>query len=173
MDFFTEYIIKQKKSPMLWLAVPGMVIAILAVWLLTLPFLASPVLSGIVSLLDAGIVYVAYIVITNFNVEYEYIVTNTELDVDKIINRSKRKRVCTLRLSEIELMAPVGSAEFKSDENSMFKNVYMAAISANHPDAYFVIYEKNGEKNKLIFNPTDKILEYAKKISPRKVHTKA
>lgn len=173
MDFFTEYIIKQKKSPKVWLAVFGMLVAILAVWFFSMPFLASPALSGIVGLLDAGIVYVAYIVITNFNIEYEYIATNTDLDVDKIINRRKRKRVCSFRLSEIELMAPVGSAEFKGDENSTFKNVYMAAISAEHPDAYFIIYEKNGERNKLVFNPTEKIIEYAKKISPRKVHTKA
>ena len=173
MDFFTEYIIKQKKSPKVILAALGMVLLTLIVWYFSLYFLANPMFSGIIGLIDAGMVYISYIVITNFNIEYEYIATNTELDVDKIINRRKRKRVASFRLSEIELMAPVGYAEFKHEENGNFKNVYMAAISENHPDAYYVIYEKNGERNKLIFNPTEKIIDYAKKIAPRKVYVKA
>ena len=173
MDFFTEYIIKQKKSPKVILAALGMILLTLIVWYLSLFLLSNAALSGIVGLIDAGMVYVSYIVITNFNIEYEYIATNTDLDVDKIINRRKRKRIASFRLTEIELMAPVGYAEFKHEENGNFKNVYMAAISADHPDAYYIIYEKNGERNKLIFNPTDKIIEYAKRIVPRKVYTKA
>lgn len=173
MDFFTEYIVKQKKSPKVYLAAVGMVFLTLAVWYFSLILLASPVFSGIAALLDMGVVYVSYIVITSFNVEYEYIATNTDLDVDKIINRRKRKRIASLRLNDIELMAPVGYKEFANEENGTFKNVHMAAISADHPDAYYIIYEKNGERNKLIFNPTEKIIEYAKRISPRKVYVKA
>ena len=120
-----------------------------------------------------GMVYFTYIVITSFNIEYEYIATNTELDIDKIINRRKRKRILSLRLSEIELMAPVGYSELLSQENGNFAKVHMAAIEQNHPDAYYIIYEKNGEKNKLIFNPTDKIIEYAKRMATSKVYKKA
>ncbi|MBQ8526031.1 MAG: hypothetical protein IJ460_04875 [Clostridia bacterium] len=173
MDFFTEYIIKQKKSPKVILAAVGMVLLTLIVWYLSLFLIANPMFSGIAGLLDAGMVYFTYVVITNFNIEYEYIATNTDLDIDKITNRRKRKRVASLRLNEIEIMAPVGYAEFKNEENGTFKNVYMAAICENHPDAYYIIYEKNGERNKLVFNPTDKIIEYAKRIVPRKVYTKA
>lgn len=173
MDFFTEYIIKQKKSPKVYLAAAGMVLLTLIVWYFSLYFLANPMFSGIVGLLDAGMVYFTYIIITNFDVEYEYIATNTDLDIDRIIHRRKRKRIASLRLNEIELMAPVGYAEFKHEENGSFKNVYMAAISADHPDAYYIIYEKNGERNKLIFNPTEKIIEYSQRMAPRKVFKKA
>ena len=173
MDFFTEHIVKQKKSPKVILAAAGMVLLTLIVWYFSLILIANPLLSGIGGLIDMGMVYFTYIVITSFNIEYEYIATNTELDIDKIINRRKRKRILSLRLSEIELMAPVGYSELLSQENGNFAKVHMAAIEQNHPDAYYIIYEKNGEKNKLIFNPTDKIIEYAKRMATSKVYIKA
>ena len=172
MDFFTEHIIKQKKSQKVIFAAIGMILLTVAVWYFTLPFTVIPLLAGIIGFLDAGMVYATYIVITNFNIEYEYISTNTDLDIDKIVNRRKRTRVASLRLNSIELMAPVGYSDFRNEENGTFNKVIMAAISADHPDAYYIIYEQNGTRTKLVFNPTDKMIEYAKRISPRKVYTK-
>ncbi len=42
--------------------------------------------------------YLAYILFTNTFVEYEYIVTNNDLDIDKIVGRRKRKRLITVNL---------------------------------------------------------------------------
>ena len=172
MDFFTEYIIKQKKSPFVYIAAVGMVIATLLVWMLTLPFLGVAAISGLVGLVDVGMVYLSYIVITNFNIEYEYIVTNTDLDVDKIINRRKRKRVISVRFSDMELMAPVGYPDFRAEENGTFAKVHMAAKSADDPEAYYIITDTNGTRVKLIFNPTQNMVDNAKRIAPRKVYTK-
>ncbi len=172
MDFFTEYIIKQKKSPFVYIAAVGMVIATLLVWMLTFPFLGVAAISGLVGLVDVGMVYLSYIVITNFNIEYEYIVTNTDLDVDKIINRRKRKRVISVRFSDMELMAPVGYPDFRAEENGTFAKVHMAAKSADDPEAYYIITDTNGTRVKLIFNPTQKMVDNAKRIAPRKVYTK-
>ncbi|UKI37385.1 MAG: DUF6106 family protein [Clostridiales bacterium] len=48
--------------------------------------------SSFVLLIDAGVVYGAYILITHFNVEYEYILTNGDIDIDKIIAKKKEKK---------------------------------------------------------------------------------
>lgn len=172
MDFCTEYIIKQKKSPLVYLAGAGMVVATLLVWILTLPFLGVAALSGLIGLVDAGMIYLSYIVITSFNIEYEYIVTNTYLDVDKIINRRKRKRIISVNFSKMELMAPVGFPDFRAEENGNFAKVYMAAKSADDTNAYYIITDDKGGRTKLIFSPTEKMVENAKRIAARKVYTK-
>ena len=161
MDHFTEYIVKQKTSKIKILVTMGMIIAVLAVWILSLAFASIPIISSLVILIDAGAVY---------NIEYEYCVTNGDMDVDKIINRRKRKRITSLKFSDIEIMAPVGYEQFKNEENGEFAEVIMAAISPDHPDAYYIIYDNNGKRTKLIFNPTQKIVEIAKVFAPRKVH---
>ena len=44
-------------------------------------------------LVAAGLVYLSYRLITGRNLEYEYIVTNGELDVDVIINKKNIKNI--------------------------------------------------------------------------------
>ncbi len=170
MDFFTEHIIKQKKSNLKILAAIGMVIVTLAVWILTLPFTAIPMVSSIVVLVDAAVAYAAYLVITSFNIEYEYCITNSEMDVDKIINRKKRKRIASLKFTNIEIMAPVGDIRFENEENGEFASVIMAAISPDHPDAYYIVFDNDGKRTKLIFNPNRKMIETASVFAPKKVY---
>jgi len=165
MDFFTEIIIKQKKSPMVYLATLGMILATLVVWMFSLTLMAIPALSGIVGLLDVGIVYLSYYVISGFNVEYEYIATNTDLDIDKITNRRKRKRIISLRLNEIDILAPIENDRGNQSE----AKVINAARSKDDPDAYYIIANKNGQKTKIIFNPNEKMVENAKRFYPERV----
>ncbi len=170
MDFFTEHIIKQKKSNLKLLAAIGMIVVTLAVWILTLPFTTIPVASSFVMLVDAAVAYCAYLVITSFNIEYEYCITNSEMDVDKIINRKKRKRIASLKFTNIEIMAPVGDIRFENEENGEFASVIMAAIAPRHPDAYYIIFDNNGKRTKLIFNPSKKMIETAIAFAPKKVY---
>ena len=165
MDFFTEVIIKQKKSPLVYLATLGMILATLVVWAFSLTLMGVPALSGIVGLLDIGIVYLSYYVISGFNIEYEYIATNTDIDIDKIVNRRKRKRIISLRLSEIDTLAPIENDRNNSGETKVIN----AARSKNDPDAYYIITSKNGQKTKIIFNPNEKMIENAKKFYPERV----
>lgn len=168
MDFFTETIIKQKKSPMVYLATLGMILATLIVWVFSLALMSIPALSSLVGILDVGIVYLSYYVISGFNIEYEYIATNTDLDIDKIVNKRKRKRIISLRLSDIDILAPVENAR----ENSGQTKIINAAKSKNDPDAYYIITSKNGQKTKIIFNPNEKMIENAKRFYPERVITR-
>ncbi len=170
MDYFSEYIIKQKKSKKVFLAAASMIILTLSIWVLTFPLVVHPVLSSIVSLIDAAAAYATYLVISNFNIEYEYCVTNTELDVDKIINRRKRKRITSVKFTSMEIMAPCGDSRFANDENGNFAKIYMAAKSSKDPDAYFIIYEENGQRTKLVFNPIHKMIDIAKLFAPGKTY---
>lgn len=48
-----------------------------------------------------GVFYLSWYLITATSVEYEYIVTNNEMDIDKIVGQRKRKRLITIKLNTV------------------------------------------------------------------------
>lgn len=163
MDVFCEYIVKVKKNPVeLTISALGIILAVILLGF-SLFFLFTP-FSSFVLLIDAGVVYGAYILITHFNVEYEYILTNGDIDIDKITAKRKRKRVLSFSTKEFEIVAP-----YKQGEN--YTNV-LDLGTRNYEDAYYAVFSKDGQKKTLVFNPPQKMIEAMKTYSPRTVHLK-
>lgn len=163
MDVFCEYIVKAKRKPVHnVITVLGIILTIVLIYL-SLPILASP-LSSVALLLDAAIIYGLYILITHFNIEYEYILTNSELDVDKIIAKRKRKRVFSMNVKDFEVLEPV-------DSNKNYQNI-LDCSSKNNQDLYYGIFSKDSKTQTLIFNPPLKMLENMKQYSPRTIRIK-
>lgn len=100
------------------------------------------------------------------NVEYEYLYVNGDLDIDKIMNRSKRKRVFTAHVNDLELLAPV-----KEPELRQYGDAKTFDYSSRNDDArlYALIVIDRGQKTKVIFEPNDTIIEGFKMLAPRKV----
>ena len=48
-----------------------------------------------------GIFYLSWYLITATSVEYEYIITNNDMDIDKITGRRTRKRLITVKLNTV------------------------------------------------------------------------
>lgn len=163
MDVFCEYIVKVKKNPVeLTISALGIILAVILLGF-SLFFLFTP-FSSFVLLIDAGVVYGAYILITHFNVEYEYILTNGDIDIDKIIAKRKRKRVLSFSTKEFEIVAP-----YKQGEN--YTNV-LDLGTRNYENAYYAVFSKDGQKKTLVFNPPQKMIEAMKTYSPITVHLK-
>lgn len=57
-------------------------------------------------LILCGAIYGAYWLISGMSIEYEYILTNGEIDVDKIIAQRKRKRLVTVSAKTFEAFGP-------------------------------------------------------------------
>lgn len=163
MDVFCEYIVKVKKKPVELLLSGLGVIAGLLLLGVSLMFLFTA-FSSFVLLIDAGIVYGVYILITHFNVEYEYILTNGDIDIDKITAKRKRKRMLSFSTKEFEIVAP-----YKEGQN--YTNV-LDLGTRNYDNAYYAVFSKDGQKKTLIFNPPQKMIEAMKTYSPRTVHLK-
>jgi hypothetical protein len=101
MDVFAEYLVEKKpdvrdtalKICVITAAVSLSVIILLTAFLLLyLPF----------AIIIAGVVWLAAYILRGINVEYEYILTNKELDIDKIIGKRRRKRLISLDLLTAE-----------------------------------------------------------------------
>lgn len=169
MDVFNEHIVSRKPSGAQWVL---RILILLAAALLSL--LAVTFVPQIGLVLAAGIIYGAYWLFSSFNVEYEYILTNGELDVDKIVNRRKRKRVLTVDCRKFEVMAHVQDEAHRAEmESSNIQTKLDVSSGANYDKAYFCIFtdEKKG-RVRMIFEPTEKMLASIKSFIPRKLFIK-
>ena len=175
MDIFYEYIVKRKKETKDYLIIAGIIVLglILSVVLLGLTIIFSTYLSGLGLVLIFLLWWGAWTLMGSRNLEYEYILTNNYLDIDKIIARRGRKRLCTINFKEIEQCAsttdPMFGHIYRNTEGRTVKN-YAGDINA--PRVYFVDFSKDAERVRVLFQPNERILDGLKKANPRLVAVK-
>jgi hypothetical protein len=165
VDIFLEKIVRRKKT-----AVDGVVIAsIILSALIIIMFVSSlSFLAAFSPLVIVGIGYLGYVFIRNMNVEYEYIVTNGDLDIDMIIAQRKRKRVFSGNCKDFDVVAKMTSGQFNNNTDSIKKRIN-AVTAMDSPDVYFLTTVKDGSKVLVFFEPHPKMIESFKKYIPRKV----
>ena len=167
MDTFMEKLVTRKKTLTDHLITIGAVIgsALLILLSLSIPILIQ---LGLSLVLAAVAAYLGYRVITSRNIEYEYIVTNGDLDIDMIVSKRKRKRIFSANCKEFDIVSPVKSSHFDQSVQNI-KNRIDASSSIDSPDAYFITLNYNGERTLVIFEPTEKMLNNFRLYIPRKV----
>lgn len=165
MDIFLEKIVRRKKTIVDSAIIAGIIVlAILLIMILgSFGFLRS-----FAPLFIVGIGYIAYVFIRSRSIEYEYIVTNGDLDIDMIIAQRKRKRVFSGPCKEFEMVAKLTSGQYDHNIQSI-KNRVMAVSSMESPDVYFISLAKDGKRTLVFFEPHAKMIESFKKYIPRKV----
>ncbi len=172
MDVFVEYMVKKQNTGKDVLL--KVVYAVLGVGLLFLAFILSPFLGmfgSIAILAGCGAVYGAYYLITSMNVEYEYIITNGEMDVDKIIARRRRKRLLTANARRFD---EFGAYNHQSMASRSFANRVYACTAPEDPGNYYAVFNHPtlGE-TLLVFTPNDKVLDSMRGFIPRQAGGRA
>ncbi|MBQ3841485.1 MAG: hypothetical protein II820_02215 [Ruminiclostridium sp.] len=107
----------------------------------------------LVAAFSAAVVWGLVWLIQGTFVEYEYIVTNDDLDIDKIIGKRKRKRLITVSLRSVKELA-----EYTPDKE-ISADVSVIAHDESGIGMYYVISEseKYGDLA-VIFNPDKRTL---------------
>ena len=149
MDSFFEQIVKKKKSAASWAIIFAVVLATVVVTAFAWLFNVLPIIATV------GAIYGAWWLITNQNVEYEYCVTNGDIDVDKIVARRKRTRLVSVSGRKVRALAPY-------DPNKplgKFQRTLLLAPSANEEGLWYFTYhsKKNGD-TLVVFMPDDRVL---------------
>ncbi len=160
MDTFVEQIIVKKKGPKEIAVITGtIVLAVILVFVLLWFF-------NVFSLVfDILIVYGAWWLITGQNIEYEYSVTNGDIDIDQIIAQRKRKRVVSVAGSKIETAGPYNPAEFAGRS---FDRTVVAAPSETEPGVWYFTYRSKKNGNTLVvFQPDERVMEAFKEALPK------
>lgn len=118
-----------------------------------------------------GLIVLCYFKLPSFDLEFEYLYVNGELDVDKIMSKTKRKRVARIDMDKVELIAPLKSHELDYYRNN--NQIKVQDYSSGEEDHNIYAMILNGEKGMqmIYFEPNDVILNDMKRIAPRKVKT--
>lgn len=101
------------------------------------------------------------------NLEYEYMYLDKELTIDKVMNKSKRKRVGVFEIERMEILAPINSHQLDSYKNRQVKTVDYSIGEELQPDRRYAMYY-NGEK-RMLLSPSPELLKAIHNVAPRKV----
>ena len=99
----------------------------------------------------------AYFLNMYTDLEYEYLYLDKELSVDKIMAKSKRKRV----------FAPVYSYHLDNFKNRQVKEKDYSIGEVLQPDGRYAMYYEGGEK--ILLSPNEELVKVLKNMAPRKV----
>ena len=109
----------------------------------------------------------AYFVNLNADLEYEYLYVDKELAVDKVLAKSRRKRVAVFDVGKMEILAPIKSWHLDNYKNRQDKVVDYSSGEEKQPDGRYVFYY-DGQK-KVIFEPNEEMIKAITTVAPRKV----
>ena len=119
-------------------------------------------------LLPAGIVLavVTFFLFPRFDLEYEYLYVNGDLDIDKIMHKAKRKRVFSMNVNDLEVLAPIDAIELRQYQRA---KVLDYSSGTGRGRLYALVVTDHGQQKKIIFEPNDTIVEGFFLLAPRKV----
>ena len=168
-DVFMEKIVSRRKTGKDYLKIAGVILAALVVLILISMF--GSYVGFLVPLLLVGVGYLLYILLTSMNIEFEYIVTNGDLDIDEIIARRKRKRVFSCKAKEIELMAKVGSDEWRDARKQTSRKLLDCSQIIDATGNWFILSEYKGQRMIVVFAPDERMLRSMRRFNPSKIRS--
>lgn len=149
MDTFVEQLVERFPSAGIKArrALTALAAGFLSLFILFVSLFVFPMLI----VLAVGVVYLAWVIIRETQVEYEYILTGTELDIDKVMGRRRRKRMITLQLSRAKEW---GQGEPQSSAGT---KATVVAHSGREGELWYLIAdnEKIGGSVLLYFSPNE------------------
>lgn len=132
------------------------------------------VLTGCLALLSVLFLVVAvaagvgaYFVGMVTDLEYEYLYLDRELTIDKVMAKTRRKRVAVYQLDRMEILAPVRSYHLDNYKNRNVKEKDYSIGCEEQPDQRYAMYYEGGEK--LILSPSPELVRAMRNAAPRKV----
>lgn len=160
-DTYAEWLVK-RKTPAYAYAIKGVMIFLCIIG----AFLALTTAFGILILAAVGVG--TYFVFQGQNLEYEYLIVNDQINIDKIMGQSRRKKAWESNMEEIQIVAPSDSYLLKDYERPGMKVLNFSSMAPN-AKTYSIIQQSGANTTKVIFEPNDRILHCMRQRSPRKV----
>lgn len=162
-DLYKEHLVKKEptaKDRLVRFGSITLTVLFLAAGLLMHPlFLIPGVALGVVSYI---------FLIPNTDVEYEYLLVNHSLDVDKVMAKSKRKKLRSFDLSAADIIAPVNSHRMDYyNSNTNMKVLDFSSGNPEHKRFAFVIRDE-GTATKVIIEPDEAMANSMRQSMPNK-----
>ena len=184
-DVYMEYLIKRKKDAkqiaIIVLIIAAAAFVSLALFFLMFGFAYASVdpqtgtssfgsfIFGIGLVLMAFAWYGAYLLITMQNIEYEYILTNSEMDIDKVMSKRGRKSFVSFNFKDIIICAAVEDNEHKHEYNRHTDKTYDTVGDYGRGNVYFADFMEGSGRVRVLFQPTSKMINAAKRYNMRNI----
>ena len=161
-DLYSEVLVKKERT---WKdkLVKGGLIALVVI------FAVVGIIVPILFFVAIALGIAAYFIIPGTDLEFEYLFVNGELDIDKIMSKSKRKRVKSLNLSECDIMAPLNS--HRMDYYNSNQKLKVLDFSSGNPEhkRFAIIARDGADTCKVIFEPDETLAKTMRNTAPSKV----
>ncbi len=154
MDNFAEYLVKKrpdshdnlKKILLITATILVCAITIFFTILMRIPFIL---------IITFAVIYGAYYLISGLSVEYEYAVTNDEMDIDKIIARRKRSHLITVDIRKFEAFGVLDETVPKNDDCTLV----LCSDNTGEGEYYADLTMDDYGFTRIVFTPNDAIVE--------------
>ena len=164
-DAYVECLVKAKTS-LLGKFFKILLITLTVIFVLAIFVLPPLMMFGLIGAILTGAG--AYFVNLFTDLEYEYLYLDKELVVDKIMNKTRRKRVATYQLDRIEILAPIKSYHLDNFRNRNVNKQKDYSIGEElQPDKRYLMFYEGGEK--IVLSPSEELIKLMKNVAPRKV----
>ena len=164
-DVFNEQLVARKPNQKDLLKKVGIVgVGIFAIF----AALTVELLMGFIIPIIIAVVIAVVFFMRRYNVEYEYVFTNGDLDIDKITNKSRRKQAISVNVRSFVTMVPATSKAYEG-EVSNFTKLYDFGSGSITDNTYIAIFEQNKERVKMIIEPNEQMFKAIRTYIPRVV----
>lgn len=160
-ESYAEAGCKRKDTAGTYLIRAGLILlAVVAFWL--------SLLSQLLVFLGAIVVVIIIYVFPRLKVEYEYVFCDGQIDFDRISGGQKRKTMKRIDFEQVEICAQLKSHAL---DGYTFSNVKVFDYSSKDQNAnpYAIIVRDKGEVCKILFEPSEEMLQCIKMKAPRKL----
>lgn len=120
----------------------------------------------------AGLVMagVCVFVLPRFDLEYEYLYVNGELDIDKIMSKQKRKKCASYDMNLLEIMAPSNSHALDSFRKKPGVKVKDYTSGNAKAATYTLVFNTDKGQDLVKLELDDDMVADIRRIAPRKVN---
>lgn len=169
-DIFTEYLVTKKTTVADTVKKLAVSIASILVCALLITLSGyTGIFRAFVIMLAIGALYLGWYLMNNLNLEFEIIVTNGSVDIDKIIARRDRKRLISVSCANFEAF---GRYKPKTGIEKGYNTVIKACDSEYSDNVYYFGIRHPSKGNTLVvFSANDKVLSSMKPFVPRSIWT--
>lgn len=162
MDSYVEQIVTHKKTGKDFIISLAMILSVFGIVALgfLLGFIINFYFVIVGFFLAAFDVYFCWYVITGRNVEYEYTVTNNNLQIDKIMAKRRRKEILSIDINRIEGMDTV--EENRLSDKKCNRIMYLGTDISDTSQHRFIVLTNKYGRIMVIFAPNEKIMNALK-----------
>ena len=164
---FKEYMIEKKKDGKD--IVISMLLYIAATIVSILAFMFLGAFGGIALLVAVGAFYGAHIVSARSKKEFEYICTEDNVDIDVIMNKSRRKRLISFNMKNVEIIASLNDDKYSNQASGQFEKTIVATSGRRDAEVYFAIVNVKG-RTLVKFEPPYNMVMSLSQYARSKVH---